>query len=146
MLRALLTLWYTLTVLVGPALCCCTSRALAPAPAAAQVAKPVKNCCGSTREHEGCDPAPAPARDPGPSHCPCKHQQKQDVDRLALSASPALEAVGKSRTFDAVWADTAVLPQDSELLRPNGRGLDPAGGPARVAGRTLLAAYQILRC
>lgn len=152
MFRALLTLWYTLSVLVGPAVCCCTVRGAASDLAAAQdkadSKKPAKSCCCPTEDSElGCNNSPAqPSKHKSPSDCPCKHQPKPDQDRPAPVATSGAEASSQSRAFDAAWADAFTLirsPTSSLNLRSS---LESSGAPSRVSGRDLLAAFHILRC
>lgn len=151
MLRAILALWYTLTVLVGPALCCCTVRAaghgLPAAEGKAEARKPAKGCCCATKDGAAChDGRPQPVREQTPSNCPCKQHEKPDQDRPAPAASSGVEALSQSRLLDVPSTDAFAASLVSTALPAVGNALDPADTPARVAGRKLLAAYHILRC
>lgn len=152
MFRALLTLWYTLTVLIGPALCRCTARAAASDLSAAQAKvdakKPAKSCCCPTEDAgPGFNSNPAePSKHKTPADCPCKHQPKPDQDRPAPLATSGAEASSQSRAFDAGWADAFTLNQSSTTAPMLGSSLDSSGTPLRVSGRDLLAAFHILRC
>lgn len=151
MARAGLALWYTLTVLLGPALCCCSIRpasaATSSADHVADAPAPLKNkCCCPADASESCpDPADhRPPRDHHPDGCPCKKFEKQDQDRPGPSISGA-ETGFQCRSLDLPVA--APFAASHHLAdRIDGNGAEFSGGAAGLAGRDLLTAYHILRC
>ena len=148
MVRSLFALWYALTVLAGPALCCCATR---PAPAEARPAADApapaqKGCCCCPAEADAPEARPQPATPPAdhpPGGCPCKKFDRQDQARPGPAAG---ESYAQPRSLDLPLAGPAadgLLPAQHAAVLP---GAHPPGDPAGLAGRDLLTAYHILRC
>ena len=152
MVRAGLALWYTLTVLLGPMLCCCAIRptivAGSTAERVAAVPEPVeKKCCCPAEAPDPCADAAdrTPPRDHHPDGCPCKKFERQVQDR-PIPGTSGVETGSPCRSLDL---PVAVPYSQSHLTAPDqieGSGAQPDGGAARPAGRDLLTAYHILRC
>lgn len=143
-MKATLTLWYALAVLVGPWACCCswvTAKAHAAVPQKAPAPKRVKACCSAPVEA----PPAAHPTDKTPAHdpakCPCKGH-KRVVDSTPGSAA-AFDPSASHRL--AEWVTVAVVPAlgPSAFDAPR---TDPPVGPPPLGGRALLSAYHILRC
>lgn len=146
--RVALTVWYTLTTLVGPCVCCCS---FAATPAAAQAAaagpslpaSPVKSCCHTDPqpcgEHGKQNPDPSK-----PSKCPCEHG-KQHATSLPAGGQEGADLVAQLKLIEVLFVG---------FMTPSGFDLSPfattplvTSPPAsKPAGRTLLAAYSLLRC
>lgn len=134
MLKSALTLWYTLAVLIGPGVCCCSwaspkAQAQQPAP------KPAKSCCSTPTE-------PTCAEHPrgDPAKCPCKQHKKVAESNIGAVAP---DTTGQLRAADWVVASVSFDVTVSALHSLPVGSLD---APRPLGGRTLLAAYHILRC
>ena len=152
MVRALLMLWYTLTVLMGPGLCCCSARSLTAAqPDAHHVGDAdtpaKKTCCCPDEGIAGCPPdRSSHPQDGHPDGCPCKKLASQDQDRPGPPVYGGAEPLGQPRFLDLPPAEPFALGLFAiPTAGHRGGGAHP-GGWAGVAGRDLLAAYHILRC
>jgi hypothetical protein len=156
MFRALLTLCYTATALLGPGACCCSFRALldvCPSVAhAAEAPAPAKrSCCAAGHGESGPAPAPksegqTPLDSDSDPNCPCKQSQETHLPTHPPAES-GVEVVGQHHALSLLFLG-GLLPAASDLmLAPS-----PAPGSACVlsghvlAGRALLAAIHILRC
>jgi hypothetical protein len=145
MMRAFITLWFTIVSLLGPGLCCCTARAARAAmhdpPATCD--RPVEACPHCASNAAPATPGEQPA-DPGRSApCPCKQGQ---------SAPPATTAPQSAELGE--WLRLAVVDL-AGALPVTGAGLTPVaadpGGPppARapfVSSDSLLRVFHLLRC
>src|SRR5437763_15564510 len=98
MLRIGLTLWFVLTTLAGPGLCCCSLRAAVgthPATAApVQAPQSGRSCCH--RESGPAESAPATPQPQAP--CPCK--DNHDQPPAVLAAICAAAERGDFRSLD----------------------------------------------
>jgi hypothetical protein len=148
MVRSLLAMWYALTVLLGPALCCCATRpAHAEARPVADAPAPAKKgCCCCPTEAESPEARPEPAA-PKPEHppggCPCKKFDRQDQDRPGPASG---ETSAQPRSFDLPLADPLASALTAVAGGTNRHRAELPGGPAGLFGRDLLTAYHILRC
>lgn len=147
--RIALTLWFTITTLLGPWVCCC-SFASSPHPAnlartdvkTVPTAKPVKACCH--QEAPPCGEQDKQNPKPGnPSKCPCEHDKQAEALPPGGNATADFAAqlkltdtlfVGLAGSFAFNFSTiTSVSPDTSRPV-------------VKLAGRDLLAAYSILRC
>jgi hypothetical protein len=149
LIRVLLTFWYATTALLGPSLCCCALRgAVASSPPihypSAEAPGSNRSCCGGES-----DRSPATPRSPGknqtPENCPCK--QKAGHIPTTATVSNATEVFSQLRALDSTQFDWAAT--------SGGLGVKPLAidcsftdclSPAKLGGRALLSACQILRC
>jgi len=149
MVRAILTFWYTATVLLGPGVCCCSLRTTVVAcPSVQHEAKPqkAKRSCCSTESDSGTSPEKAPAKDRSPHECPCKHQ-KSDQLPTNFTVQNGFEVFSQLRALDFVHFDCVLV---SPYGRPSVQFVDSLtdwwSSASKLSGRDLLSAYQILRC
>jgi hypothetical protein len=140
MLRIGLTLWFVLTTLAGPGLCCCSLQATVTHPTAAASVPTIRSCC-----HREPGPAEsAPVAPPAQSPCPCKDDPTQPQ---AVRATGGVAAErGESRFLD----DGSLPFFQSTALTMSGEGIGPITpeqhpGPFRT-GRDILCAQHVLRC
>jgi len=151
MFRALLLSWYTLTALTGPALCCCSAQAIIPGETAAphtnhSTAPAKKSCCQPSDGLAKTSDSSKTPQDGHPDECPCKKQTKQDYDRAAPAGTSVAEVSAQARPLDCSFFDSFSLTLSlTRTSADRGSGSPPNASP-RLAGRDLLAAYQILRC
>lgn len=143
MARAALTLWFTLTALAGPGVCCCGVTAAVAKPAEPTVPppapKPVKTCC-----HREAPPPAQPDPPPADPHqhpakpCPCGH------DRPAATAPAPADVAAQLKLFETLpvaHLAPATVADAVVVRRP-----DPLQHVPKPAGRDLLTAYSLLRC
>jgi hypothetical protein len=148
-MKCALTLWFTLTALLGPGVCCC-SLAAAPLATTSQPAKAdgapkrAKSCCehklpaGAAKVDRAAEHAPTQGQPPKPGKCPCESEkQATSLPPEAVSAAP----VEQLPSLDASPGDLAG--SRPHLIAPFRFAPD---APAPLAGRSLLAAYSVLRC
>lgn len=145
--RFLLTLWFLLTSLAGPGLCCCSFGAtqgaihFTSAICSAKVPeKPVKSCCQrNVPNGKTTNPGQTPKRG---TSCPCEHGKQ-------VSSLPSC-VPGKS-DFSAhlnllVETLTGLVPSLESVPSLSITAPPDLGPDSRLAGRDLLARYSILRC
>lgn len=149
MARVAITLWFTVTALLGPRVCCC-SFAASPATAkqstadgqSASPSKPVKSCCvaDAPPRGEGGKRSPEPGK---PSKCPCEHGQRANTLPPSghIAADLANELKWTASLFVGLLAHSAT---DSGVATSVTADTSPPA--VRLAGRDLLAAYSLLRC
>lgn len=140
--RFALTLWFTLTTLLGPGVCCCTVASAKPTEAGEHSpTKPVKSCCRDNTPP--CCPDSQHHPEPGtPAKCPC--EKGKQVTALP-SAATTSDLSAQLKLVDALFVG---LPSSIafDLFAPSSTPaaqLPSASGPF---GRELLAAYSVLRC
>ena len=148
MWQTALTAWFTLVTLVGPGLCCCSMATLTAAhtaksqPASTCLAKPANSCC----EHD----APPLFKVPGkpkpatPKKCPC-----EQVKHYVAEALPGESPVGVELTTLLKWIELGLLNSYVEGSRVDPAAittLDTSPHVPKLAGRSLLASYSVLRC
>ena len=148
MVRAVLTLWYTITALTGPALCCCTVRTFTPSPIVTrdvEAPSPKRSCCGSDPV-EGCQKADEPAKDRTPADCPCK-QRKVDQLPPHLGSAGGSELASPFRDLDPslVGLPLIVASDWPPVRAADAQSHRPLSG-SKLSGRDLLTACQLLRC
>lgn len=145
-LRAVVTLWFSITALLGPQVCCCSFANSSHAPAAngqtTSSTRPVKSCCQQESPPCGDNGKPNPQPDK-PSKCPCERDKPAKTLPATGAASADLATqlellnvfcawLLASPTFDSPVATSASADTPPPVLK--------------VAGRDLLAAYSLLRC
>jgi hypothetical protein len=156
MFRALVTLCYTATALLGPGACCCSFNALlglCPSVArAAEAPAPAKrSCCAAGHGESGSAPAhkpegKVPADSDADPNCPCKQSPETHLPAHPPTES-GVEVVGQHHALSLLFLGELVPAAWDFTPAPT-----PAPGSACVlsehvlAGRSLLAALQILRC
>lgn len=144
MMRALLTLWFAITSLVGPGLCCCafpsTTRSAAATVTREKQAQRV--CC----RNESTKTAPRSTQEQAPRpSCPCKDGQGQPL----IAAAAAVTNVNTTATewLDAAswlwhsatlpeWLETAATPIPGRF----------GSGSSFLSTHDLLHVLHILRC
>jgi hypothetical protein len=147
MVRVLLTVWYTATALLGPAMCCCSVRSAVDSYHAvahhAEAPTPKRSCCGS----EPVDASQAPDRpQKDPADCPCK-QKKVDQLPPHLGSAGGSELVGHLRDLGpSSFGLPFITPLDALPVRAADAHLERAVAGSKPSGRDLLVAYQLLRC
>ena len=143
-MKIALTFWFTFATLSGLGACCCrelaqpvsTAAGVAPATAA-----PLKSCC---RPHEP-QAAPSSPTTPkeAPSKCPC--EKHESLMAVPMGGDATAELARAIQQADSQPACDRLLHGSASVAA----GATPAPGfdplPPR-SGRTLLAAYCILRC
>jgi hypothetical protein len=147
MIRTLFTVSYTVTVLLGPCVCCCTvQRTVAAEPVISKRAPaPKKSCCSAPSDH-GAQPAHESRKDQALSGCPCKHTVVDQIPPSGGSAGGS-EVVAQFRGSEYSPFDSVLPPLSSglpSLLNLIGGLPDPSA--VKLSGRDLLSAYQILLC
>jgi hypothetical protein len=149
MFRALLTLCYSATALLGPGACCCSLQTflnLCPSIAhAADAPPPVKRSCCAAEHSEPAPAGKADGKQPTDSDCPCKKTQDAHLPAHPPSES-GVEVVGQHHAFGFVLFD-GLTPFASHILPETDASPsvhDRPGGA--LGGRSLLAALHILRC
>jgi hypothetical protein len=147
MVRAGLALWYTLTVLLGPMLCCCAIRTAPTTEHVAEATPVEKKCCCPAEAPDPCaDPADrTPPTDHHPDGCPCKKLEQQVQDRPGLIVG-GTESGAKPRSLDLPIAMPFAASHLAAAEQIETGGADSRVGAAGLAGRDLLTAYHILRC
>gem|GEM_PF-2066621 len=163
MARLLVTLWFSVTALMGPGICCCrpgfVARASEPSVASPisqnlpikrscchEDATPVRSCCGEVSD--SAPPAPSCPHEKGngapKGPCPCKAwKQLGDLPGVVAGSSDEL-----SGNADLPWA-LGVL-SDLRVREPYFLAEIPpvclSEPPLRLSGRLLLFVYQTLSC
>jgi hypothetical protein len=143
-----LTLWFTLTTLLGPGVCRCSlAAATADLPIAGQPEKaprPVKSCCehksapAGTKIDRATQSEPHQSQPHKPSECPCESEkQVTSLPPKGLAAASVELLAG----FDALPSAGLSASHVIVSVRPA-----PDRCPSPLAGRDLLAAYSVLRC
>ncbi len=149
MTRVALTLWFTVTALLGPKVCCC-SFAASPRPVTPSAAdgqssppsKPVKSCC--VPDAPPCGEHGKQSPEPGkPSKCPCEHGQQ--VKTLPQSGPTAAELAAHLEWVGDLFAGLLAC-SASDSGATTSVTTDTSPPVVRLAGRDLLAAYFLLRC
>ena len=144
--RVALTLWFTLTTLLSPGVCCCNFAASPPTqspdPKPAPVTKATKSCCHKEAlpgEDHG-QPKHEPVK---PPKCPCEHAKQ--VNALPVAGHANADISTDLRLLDALFVGIPLwVEYDLEAPTPVLAG---ATQPVfRLAGRDLLTAYSMLRC
>lgn len=149
MSRVALTLWFTITTLLGPGVCCCSFasslRSATPVSSEGQPApatKPVKACCH--QDAPPCGDHGKPKPEPGkPSKCPCEHGKQ--AKPLPPSGSATADLTFHLRLLDTLFVG-ALLWVDPDLAVPTPAVADTSRTVTKLAGRDLLAVYSLLRC
>jgi hypothetical protein len=148
MCRIALTLWFTVTTLLGPGVCCCTfagtsagGHRTATSDQPVPVSKPAKSCC-----RDGQQPAPcgeqgkqSPSRD---KSCPCEHGKH-------LKSLPPTEKGDSISAHIKVLIESLadfLVPYSMDLVVTTRTTSAPRPPFSRLSGRDLLAAYSQLRC
>ncbi len=144
--RALFALWFTITTLIGPWFCCCslsaspkttTNTSRVPAPGS------VKSCCQNDGQPRGDHEQQCPAPD-RPSKCPCE-QNRQHATPLLASSQEGVDPFAQQKLTDTFFVSFPSLSAFGSLsVSP--LHLSTSAPAPRLAGRSLLAAYSILRC
>ncbi len=147
--RLALTLWFTVTTLLGSGVCCC-SFASSPhaAPTASAVGLPAptgnraKACC--QREAPPCGEPGKQIPEPGrPAKCPCDHGKQ--VQTLSPGGQTHADLVAQLKWIDGpVVGLLAPFAFDPSPTTSASADTSPPG--PKLAGRDLLAAYSLLRC
>lgn len=145
--RIALTLWFAITTLLGPGVCCC-SFASSPHPAnpaptdvkTAPTAKPVKACC-----HQEAPPCgEQDKQEPGkPSKCPCEHDKQAEA--LPPGGNATADLAAQLKLTDTLFVGLA----DSfafNFSTITSASADTSRPVFKLAGRDLLAVYSVLRC
>lgn len=149
MARVALTLWFTVTTLLGPGVCCC-SFASSPHPATpssasadpARAATPVKPCC--QREAPPCGEHGQQNPEPGkPSKCPCEHGKQ--VKTLPPGGQANADFAAQLKWIDSLFVGLLAC-FAFDLGATASASPDTSPPVAKLAGRDLLAAYSLLRC
>ncbi len=146
MLHLAITIWFTISSLLGPMVCCCSfSSDTKPTPDGKHQApsEPTKSCCQSHTEpcNEGGNQTPTPQK---PSKCPCK-SEKQDANTASSNTRDLVGSASQFKLFDfqklswGISIFSGLL--DTHTLSPHS-----VGDPPNLSGRNLLAAFSILRC
>lgn len=163
MARLLVTLWFSVTALLGPGICCCKSALLSragepPAPSQAAPASPtkrsccsrteapVRSCCNQTTDHAPSNPScPHEKGKDGPGGpCPCK-AWKQVSEYPGVAGNAADEWSGASEIVYDSWVcvDSHLVELSSISRVRQSALLEP---PLPLSGRLLLFTYQTLSC
>lgn len=147
--RVALTIWYTLTTLVGSGVCCCSFAATPTAPFQTNPADrsspagPVKSCCHTDPqpcgEHGKQNPDPSK-----PSKCPCEHG-KQHATSLPPGGQEGTDLVAQLKLIEVLFVGF-MAPSGFDLSPLATTDLGTSPPASKLAGRTLLAAYSVLRC
>ena len=144
--RIALTLWFTLTTLLGPGVCCCNFAASPPTqasdPKPPPAKKATKSCCHTEAPpgEDSSQPKPEPVK---PPKCPCEHAKH--VNALPVAGHDKADISTDLRLLDATFVGIPIWPE-YDLAAPTSilaSGTQPA---FRLAGRDLLAASSMLRC
>ncbi|VTU01452.1 unnamed protein product [Gemmataceae bacterium] len=144
--RVALTLWFTITTLLGPGVCCCNfatspptqSPDLKPAP----VTKATKSCCHKEALQD-VDHGRQKHEPVKPSKCPCEHAKR--VNALPVAGQANADISTDLRLLDTLFV--GIPPWVEHDLEAPTPVLAGATQPvSRLAGRDLLAAYSTLRC
>lgn len=142
MSRLLLALWFAVTALLGPGVCCCsfasslaTHTALRGEPAP----EPVKSCCRQEAPPSG-DRTPEPG---APTKCPC--EQTKHAIALPPGGHADADLAAQLKLRDALFVGP-LFDLTSDLNAASSASADSSRPAARPAGRDLLAAYSRLRC
>jgi len=144
--RIALTLWFTITSLVGPGVCCCSFAAAKPAadsPTQAEpnhAVQPAKPCC----QHEAspCDSRSNSNPDPV-KPCPCSHDKQ--VYSLPSDGDAIAGLSAQLKLFDALFVGF-LAPVAFDHSTPASANSNTSQPVLRLAGRDLLSAYSLLRC
>ena len=146
MFRIVVTFLFTAVSLIGPGTCCCFANSdSAKSPtvfvATPHPSTPTNSCCESSAPRS--DDHNNSKRDL-PKKCPCDHGQKS-LNLSGLDAtSVADETFSHSKCLDASFEVHRM--GDSRTLTNSVVQSYCSRSPMRLAGRSLLAAYSILRC
>lgn len=149
MCRIALTLWFTITALLGPGVCCCTfgkasdgGQPQSSADRDTPASKPARSCCPHGEQPAPCGDHDKPSPSPG-KRCPCEHGQH-------------LQSLPASGQADPLSADSLKMLTErlGDVLAPFTVDListalgHPVFPPplSRLSGRDLLAVYSLLRC
>lgn len=141
--RVALTLWFTITTLLGPGVCCCSFATAKPTAAGERPsAKPVKSCCD--RHDSPCCPDGRKHREPGePSKCPC--EKGKQVTAVPPAATTTTDLSAQLKLFDALFVSLLSC-SAFDLPAVDSVFADTSPPAVQPAGRELLAAYSLLRC
>lgn len=106
-------------------------------------AGPVKSCCHTDPqpcgEHGKQNPDPSK-----PSKCPCEHG-KQHATSLPPGGQEGTDLVAQLKLIEVLFVGF-MAPSGFDLSPFATTVLDTSSPASRPAGRTLLAAYSVLRC
>jgi len=144
MVHAAITLWFAITTLLGPWVCCCSlANPAHPTVTYGQTAptsKPTKSCCHQEAPPSGENGKPEPGK---PSKCPCEHPKP--VVSLAATGTATADLAAQLNLLDVlcVWL-LASFTFDSPAVASASAYTSPPF--AKLAGRDMLAAYSLLRC
>jgi len=151
MSRIVLILWFTITTILWPGVCCC-SFAL-PSQRMSQEVGLGENEAASDSGQSCCCHETQACRDDGkqdhsepakPAKCPCE-QGKQNAASLPSTSQDVTNWVAQLKLFDAQsFYSMAPSPLEFMTVSPTRAHAIPA--VFRLAGRDLLAAYSLLRC
>lgn len=150
MSRVALTLWFTITALLGPGVCCCSFAAVPHSvtptsvdgrPVPAKV--PVRSCCHQEAPPCGDQGRPQPSGPVKPSKCPCEHGKQ--AKPLPPSGVTNADLVAHLRLLDTLFVGI-LLWTDPDLAPPTSGVTDTSQPVIKPYGRDLLAVYSLLRC
>jgi hypothetical protein len=142
MWRTTLTLWFTITTLLGPGVCCCSFASAKPTTADGRSSiTPAKSCCDQNAPP--CCPD-GKHREPGkPSKCPC--EKGKQATTLPPTAASASDLSAQLKSVDALLV--GLVPSFAFTLSGVGsHSADTTQRPVHLSGRDLLAVYSLLRC
>jgi len=146
MVHVALTLWFTLTTLIGPWFCCCsfasTPHTSAGVTQEGPVSQPVKSCCQSDTNtwNDGGKPSKLPEKHP---QCPCKNVKQ--VNTLPTTAPVSIDLAAQLKLFETVFVGfSADYTIDS--LKISSAFTNTSPPHCFLAGRDLLATFCTLRC
>lgn len=147
-----MALWYTLTVLLAPAMCCCDFRPSAPAAvvaSAAEAPKPAKSapacshCCAEPSPPSCPEDRVTPdVSSPRPHPCPCKDAQATIRDALPLTDRPVADGLDEHFLLAGLFA----LSPDVVPVTPERSAAESAGGLPFPSTDQLLRVFHRLRC
>ncbi len=146
MFRIVVTFLFTAVSLIGPSTCCCFANSdSAKSPtvfvATPHPSTPTKSCCESSAPRS--DDHNNSKRDL-PKKCPCDHGQKS-LNQSGLDAtSVGDETLSHSKCLDASLEFHRI--GDSRTPTNSVGRAQRSRSPVRLAGRSLLVVYSILRC
>ena len=144
--RVVLTLWFTLTTLLGPGVCCCNFAAYPPTRSSdskpAPVTNATKSCCHTEAPHGEDSSQPKPESGKLPK-CPCEHAKH--VNALPVAGHANADISAHLRLLDAPFVGIPIW-AEYDLEVPTSILASATQPVLRLAGRDLLAAYSMLRC
>lgn len=148
MARAALTVWFTVTALLGPSVCCCTFAASHPTPTSntkqAPPTQATKSCCHKAEEAPSGDDSGQPKPEPiKPPKCPCEHAKQVNALPVAVHANADIST--ELRLLDARFIGIPLW-VEPDLEAPSSIHTNSSPPVSKLAGRDLLAVYSMLRC